>query len=102
MTLLREFGICLLAAFVAATLLGSTCVVDDCTPGETRCNLNKVEICGSDDNWYVNMNCDEVGGDTVDWACCWVPEDPVDGIPAGHTCLPGTTCPATADAGGGD
>jgi len=80
-------------------MVGATCESDNCTVAETRCYLNRAQICGSDHNWYTNLDCEELGGVSIDWVCCWLPEDPIDGIPAGHGCLPGRTCPAVgADA----
>lgn len=96
MKLFEQFMVCLLVAFAAGTLAMSDCDSDNCTVTETRCNLNRAEICGSDHNWHVNLDCEEVGGSTQDWVCCWMPEG--DGIPAGHGCLPGLECPAVTDA----
>jgi len=58
---------------------------DDCTPNETRCYLNRAQICGSDQRWRTFMDCEELGGTMIDWTCCLQEGDGT--IPAGHTCL---------------
>lgn len=94
MKLFYEFSV-VAAALVGSSLLTASCEPDNCTIGDTRCHLNRVEICGSDRNWTVSVNCNEIGNETISWVCCWMPYDPVEGIPEGHGCLQGTTCPAT-------
>jgi hypothetical protein len=94
MRLLSNFVLCLLTGLVLGSLLlGASCQPDSCIAGETRCDLNRAQICGSDQNWRDNLNCDELGGETVNWTCCWLPEDLDGGIPAGHSCLPALSCP---------
>lgn len=80
-----------LACFVLA---GAACPHDDCTPAETRCFENRAQICGSDQRWRVFEDCEEIGGVEADWTCCWQPGNLDEGIPEGHTCLPGCECPA--------
>lgn len=87
-----------IVVFLAGTLVGLACENDNCTVSNTRCSLNRAEICGSDHNWHINLNCNELGGETVDWICCYIEEDPDAGVPAGHMCLPGRECPALTDA----
>lgn len=99
MRLLHEFVLCVASAFVLGTSLAASCEPDGCEPAATRCYNNAAEICGSDQNWNVNLDCDEVGGDTQDWVCCWIEADPDLEIPAGHGCLPGRECPAATDGG---
>ena len=49
------------------------CPTDSCTPNDTRCVDNRVQICGSDQRWRLLEDCEELGGATIDWACCWQP-----------------------------
>lgn len=73
------------------SLVLAGCPTDECTPNETRCYLNRAEICGSDQRWRAFMDCEELG---IDWICCWMEEDLDGGIPAGHGCIEGRECPA--------
>lgn len=91
---MRRIAKWFLVVFTGCVLSGAACTPDNCTVGDTRCNLNRAQICGSDQNWRDNLNCDEFGSE---WNCCWLPEDVDGGIPAGHSCLP-TAC-SGADAG---
>lgn len=68
------------------------CPTPVCDPTDTRCVGNVAEICTGEGQWETMLDCAAEG-----MVCCWVEEDPVDGIPAGHTCLP--ECPAATDGG---
>lgn len=92
------------AAFVLLGLLlgGAACPNDNCTPAATRCYLNRAQICGSDRNWRLLADCEDLGATTVDWACCWQGGDPGEGVPEGHTCLPTDECPPQPQEDGGE
>jgi len=80
--------------FLVLVLLLSGCPMpDDCTPAETRCFNNRAQICGSDQRWRTFLDCEELGGQMIDWTCCWMPEDVELGVPAGCTCVEGAGCP---------
>lgn len=77
-------------SLVLAAVFSSGCPTDSCTPNETRCLGNQAEICGSDQNWRMFMDCDDLG--SPGWTCCWLPADPTLDMPAGHGCIEGP-CP---------
>jgi hypothetical protein len=81
-----------LVALVIPVLLSGCPKPDDCTPNETRCYNNSAQICGTDQRWRTFMNCTELGGQMLDWSCCWQPGDPEEGVPAGCTCIEGVEC----------
>ena len=80
-----------LVFLVVLVLLSGCPMPDDCTPADTRCYLNNAQICGSDQRWRTFMNCNELGGEMIDWTCCMLPAE--DGVPEGCGCREGRGCP---------
>ena len=80
----------LLSCCIILAVLAIGCPTPVCDATDMRCNGNAAEICGSDGMWRTAMDCTPEG-----MVCCFMPEDPVDGIPEGYACLP--VCSATED-----
>lgn len=61
---------------------------DGCIEETTRCNGKRVEICNTDNNWELEVNCSDIEdfGKGIEWTCC---EDPKDGL---YACLPVDEC----------
>lgn len=59
-------------------------VDDGCVPEATRCNNNMVEVCNTQKNWELEMDCAEIEDfdPNLNWKCCL---DPLEGF---HLCLP--------------
>lgn len=78
---------------ILLVMLISSCH-DDCETGTTRCNGERVEVCNTNTDWEVEVDCSEIEdfGLDIEWACC---VDPEDGL---HSCLPLEGC---SDSDGG-
>ena len=53
--------------------------VDHCVPLDTRCNGQKAELCATNGNWTLTMDCAQSPG----FLCAFVASA------AGHTCIKG-------------
>ena len=65
---------------------------EQCTPLETRCQVNVAEICGGDQHWQAFEDCQQTSQQSGQlFSCCFQAGDDA-GTPAGHTCLPDNQC----------
>ncbi len=58
-----------------------------CSPNQTRCQHQSVEICDANERWVEIQSCDGIqSDDDTPWTCCAVPADELG--PASHACSP--------------
>lgn len=74
-------------AFLAVSISGCH---DGCESDATRCNGDRVEVCNTETDWELEVDCLEIEdfGLDLEWTCC---VDPEDGM---HSCLPVDECEA--------
>ena len=71
-----------IGVLAAIALMMQGCTHDGCTPEETRCDGNVVQLCDSDEDWNDVMDCVALRNyPGEDYVCCW------DNLYLSHNCL---------------
>lgn len=73
-----------MAILAAVALLTMAC--EECDPSDTRCRGDIADICSSNGQWELMMDCAEVEGGGTPWTCCYDPETGDD------NCMPAEAC----------